>query len=227
MKKNFQVKLNRKLNIKSYLSRIDLNTKLIGKVLLHILFYSILLFLIINWSIESIYEDRIYQFQDEIQDKEYAIVPGASSSGSFGDSEILEDRAEVAIQLYKRGDVQRIFVSGVENGEINEVQIIRDKLLEEDIPEFVIITDNKSSRSYDICYTAKVDKNINQAIIVTQAFHMSRMLYLCNSLGIESEGIIADRSLYQNQRYLSLREEFATIRAALDINILRPHTYTE
>jgi vancomycin permeability regulator SanA len=59
---------------------------------------------------------------------------------------------------------------------------------------------------------------------VTQAFHLDRALYLCDSFGIDSIGVAADRRTYTqtSQTWWSIREATATVAAWLDVNVTRP-----
>jgi vancomycin permeability regulator SanA len=49
-------------------------------------------------------------------------------------------------------------------------------------------------------------------------------LYLCNALGIDSRGLIADRRVYDAGAYAwwQLREAAATFEAWLDLNVTHP-----
>jgi SanA protein len=47
-------------------------------------------------------------------------------------------------------------------------------------------------RTYDSCYRARDIFKVDQAILVTQAFHLDRALLTCNGLRIKSVGVAAD-----------------------------------
>jgi vancomycin permeability regulator SanA len=59
---------------------------------------------------------------------------------------------------------------------------------------------------------------------VTQAFHLDRAVYLCDSFGIDSIGVVADRRAYTSgsQAWWSLREAAATLAAWIDVNLTKP-----
>jgi SanA protein len=59
-------------------------------------------------------------------------------------------------------------------------------------------------------------------VLVTQAFHLPRALYTCNRLGIEAEGVVADRHQYVRALWYQVREVAALARAWLDLNLLKP-----
>jgi SanA protein len=52
-------------------------------------------------------------------------------------------------------------------------------------------------RTYDTCYRAQAIFRVQEAILVTQAFHLPRALFLCDKLGIKTNGVAADRQLYR------------------------------
>ena len=74
------------------------------------------------------------------------------------------------------------------------------------------------------CYRAHEIFGVKHAILVTQAFHLDRALYLCDAFGIDSVGVVADRRNYTqtSQTWWSIREAAATLAAWLDVNVTRP-----
>jgi SanA protein len=56
-------------------------------------------------------------------------------------------------------------------------------------------------------------------VIVTQAFHLPRALFLCNQLGVEAVGVAADQRRYdpRSLAWSETREVPATFFALLDV----------
>ncbi|NIV31103.1 MAG: hypothetical protein GWN58_16900, partial [Anaerolineae bacterium] len=77
-------------------------------------------------------------------------------------------------------------------------------------------------RTYDSCYRASAIFGLEQAILVTQEFHLPRALYTCDQLGLETVGVVADRRIYLRATWYQLREIFALTRAWLDLKLFRP-----
>jgi vancomycin permeability regulator SanA len=77
-------------------------------------------------------------------------------------------------------------------------------------------------RTYDSCWRAAKSYGISSAILVTQAYHLPRALYLCNSLGVDSVGLKAGRERYPGQDYYNGREFLAILGSWVDVNISRP-----
>ena len=71
---------------------------------------------------------------------------------------------------------------------------------------------------------AKIPSLIEQAIIVTQTFHLPRALYLCNQLGLSVTGIPAERRWYDpgTLLYWNMRDLPATLVAMWEVNVSHP-----
>ena len=65
---------------------------------------------------------------------------------------------------------------------------------------------------------------LQEAILVTQNFHLPRALYVCNALGLPSVGVPADLRSYLSRSllYWNLREVPATLVALWEVHISRP-----
>ncbi len=221
-------RINRKYNPIVQLKLLGSHTDIYSRVLIHISIFSVIFFLIVQSTLATLYSGRIYEDPKNLNDTQYAIIFGASVDENGNPTRMLEDRVLSGVDLYKNGKVQRILISGnSKSANFDEVKVMRDILKRNDIPDFVILEDGNSERTYDTCYNAKTEFKINQAILVTQRFHLPRALYLCNSLGVESDGFTADLSVYDDLGVLKFRERFALIKAFLDISILRPIRPTE
>jgi vancomycin permeability regulator SanA len=191
--------------------------------MLKIVIFIVLFFLILEISIFRVYSDKIYTNIEDLEKQKTAIVFGSGVDGQGGPSLILQDRILAAVELYKQGVVQQILISGdARFVNFDEVTAMKNYLLDQEVPEYIIIEDRKGYRTYDTCLRAKAEYQINKAILVTQEFHQPRALYTCNSLGVESVGYAADNNIYEDIRWFSLRERFAMISAIWDVVIARP-----
>jgi len=180
------------------------------------------LFIIISWRVMSKFDEKIVS-PEKISGQNIALVFGAGLKLSGAPSHILEDRILTAIKLYQDGRVGKIIMSGANpTVDYNEVQAMKDFALGEGLPEEAIILDYAGRRTYDSCYRVKDIFSLNKIILVTQAYHLPRALYLCESLGVSSLGVAALDRGYFNQWKYSLREWPASFKAWLDINILKP-----
>ena len=75
---------------------------------------------------------------------------------------------------------------------------------------------SRTARGWSTCSTIYRAKEIFQAekvVVVTQAFHVSRAVYLARSLGLEAYGVACDRGEYTHKVRNELRETLARVKA--------------
>lgn len=77
--------------------------------------------------------------------------------------------------------------------------------------------DHAGVDTYDSMYRARDIFEVNSAIVVTQAFHLPRAVYLGRALGIGVYGVIADRQPYLGMARVELREKLAIVKAFLNV----------
>ncbi|HAE85642.1 MAG TPA: hypothetical protein DCG78_03940 [Anaerolineaceae bacterium] len=157
--------------------------------------------------------------------KPVVIVPGAGLNLDGTPSAPLRDRVEAAAELYFAGKAQKILMSG-DNRFINynEPESMRQYALVLGVPDEDIVLDYAGRSTYDTCYRAKAIFGVEDALIVTQAYHLPRAVYLCDHLGVKITGIPVEQSRYVRSRYLfwNFREAFASLAAMWDIHIAKP-----
>ena len=137
----------------------------------------------------------------------------------------MADRVTQAANLYFAGKVEKLLMSGDNRFvDYNEPEAMRRLAISLGVPNDAIVLDYAGRRTYDTCYRAKVIFKVDQAILVTQAFHMPRAIYLCNLLGVDSLGVNSDLQTYRKSSllYWNARELFATAAAMWDVNIGHP-----
>jgi len=167
---------------------------------------------------------RIYS-TEQVPERPVAIVFGAGLWWDGSPSPVLRDRVATAAQLYFTGKVKKLLMSGDNRFlDYNEPGAMRDFALKLGVPEEDIVLDFAGRRTYDTCYRAREIFGLEQAILVTQAFHLPRALYTCNQLGLRAIGVPADLRGYRRgaQLYWLGREIPATLMALLEVHITRP-----
>lgn len=178
---------------------------------------------VVGWIIMSVQtkhiDDIVAQSSDLPSKAPYAIILGASVKDDGTPSDALRDRLIVGVQLYQEQKVEKLLVTGDDGGyHHNEVDAMKQFLLDHNVPENAITVDGKGFRTYESCKRAHDEFHIDHAIVVTQRFHMARALYLCDALGVESEGLTADLETYVKSTYFWAREMAASVLAFWDIN---------
>lgn len=155
-----------------------------------------------------------------------AIVFGASVYPNGDLSQMLEDRVETAIALYREGKVDRILVSGDNRRpEYNEPKAMADYLTSHAVAPQDVVLDFAGRSTYETCLRAKEIFGVERALLVTQEFHLPRALYLAHSLGLDAVGVIADRQDYGfGNSYQQVRELLAEVKAFVNVHFLPPPT---
>lgn len=155
-----------------------------------------------------------------------AIVFGASVHPNGDLSQMLEDRVETAIALYKAGKVDRILVSGDNRRpEYNEPKAMADYLTSHAVAPQDVVLDYAGRSTYETCLRAKEIFGLQRALLVTQEFHLPRALYLAHELGLDATGVIADQRDYGfGTSYQKMRELLAEVKAYFNVQFFPPST---
>ncbi len=184
-----------------------------------------LLFLVPRLVNELFQASKIYSDIEDVPTGKIAIVFGAGLKSDGTVTRILRDRVNAAIQLYQAGKVEKILFSGDNSVvEYNEPGAMYAYAITQGIPEEDLVLDYAGRRTYDTCYRAKEIFQIDEAILVTQRFHLARALFLCKNFGIESTGYSANLSYYLKSSRLiwNIRETPATTVAIFDAWFSKP-----
>jgi len=184
-----------------------------------------LLVLIVPRIITTIYGwTRTYSVESA-PSEHVAIVFGAGLTRNGQPTLILRDRVRTAVQLYLSGKVEKLLMSGDNQGIAHdEPGAMRDYAVSLGVPSDAIVLDNSGDRTYDTCYRAKAIFGLDSALLVTQQFHLPRALFLCNMLGIQAVGVNANNYRYWPPLMLiwNIREQLATVGAFWDVYVQKP-----
>jgi len=149
-----------------------------------------------------------------------AIVLGARVYSSGRLSAMLSDRVDTAVALYQAGKVDKLLVSGDNSSsDYDEPGAMMAHAIERGVAPEDIQPDYGGRRTYDSCYRAKAIFQVEEALIVTQAFHLPRALFLCESLGLRASGVSADQRRYDPRSiaWSEIREVPALVSALFDV----------
>ena len=173
--------------------------------------------------VDARYTPSIFSYDRAVEDlpaERVAIVFGARVYPSGRLSAMLRDRVDTAVALYKAGKVDKLLVSG-DNQQLdyNEPDAMMAYAIAQGVKAEDVQPDYGGRRTYDTCYRAQAVFGLTSAILVTQEFHLPRALFICRNLGIHSNGVIADRRLYDPRSiaWSEAREVPALLAALLDI----------
>lgn len=163
--------------------------------------------------------------EEAVTPQTVAIVFGAGLQRDGSPSPVLQDRVKTGAELYFSGKAQILLLTGDNRFiDYNEPGAMRAYALQLGVPEEAIVLDYAGRRTYDSCYRAKHIFEVDQAILVTQAYHLPRALFLCNQLGISAQGVSADQRVYRKSSLLiwNIREVPASFMALIDVWVRHP-----
>lgn len=169
-----------------------------------------------QWMVAS-HGDGILE-SDALPEAPVAIVLGAGLRPDGTPSDMLADRLSVAARLYRDGAVGVVLASG-DNGsdDHDEVNAMRQYLLDAGVAPEDVFLDHAGFDTFDSMYRARHVFGVKMAVVVTQTYHLPRALYLARSIGIDAVGVSSDLQPYVRQKWFSVRESFARVKAVLDV----------
>ena len=165
---------------------------------------------------------------DKAEDAPHARVAVVFGAGLYRDGSptpVLRDRVQAASDLYFQGKVDKILMSGDNRfDDYDEPSAMLNYAVGLGVPAEDIVRDFAGRSTYDTCYRANAIFGLENAILVTQEFHLPRALYLCDQLGVDSHGVSADLRYYlkRSRIFWNIRETLATVTALWDVHVAHP-----
>jgi vancomycin permeability regulator SanA len=123
-----------------------------------------------------------------------ALVLGAQvAPGGTGPMPVLRGRLETAADLVRAGRVRVLLVTGDADGGSGDETAVMTAYLVTDLgvdPARVVV-DPDGLDTYDSCRRARTVYGVSRALVITQAYHLSRAVALCRDAGIDADGVRA------------------------------------
>lgn len=129
-------------------------------------------------------------------------------------------RVQAAAALYNAGKIDWLLVSGgLGEGRESEAIAMRNGLVSLGVPHSRVWCDDQGARTWASLKRARTEHDIRSVVIVSQAFHTPRAVYLALSLNIDAHALNAEAPgpLSGVQLRLELREVVARSRALFDV----------
>ena len=168
---------------------------------------------VINVYVVKSTANAVKDYEDFNGHYDYIIVLGCGIVDNSIPTDLMVDRLDMAIRLYKDGAAPRILLSGDHRvDDYNEVAVMKNYMLDRGIPEDVIECDDLGLSTSETMERASRLFDVESAVIVTQEYHLSRAVYLARNYGIDCEGVIATGHTFVAQPYYSARESLARVK---------------
>jgi SanA protein len=202
--------------------------KKVSRIIFQILLFSPILIFLITGILRMgiLLSNRPLIFlPEDVPEAKVALVLGAGLNRDGTPGVVLQDRVRRASELYFSGKVEKLLMSGDNTSDYyNEPAAMETFALTLGVPKEDIVLDYAGQRTYDSCYRAKAIFGVDHLIVVTQAYHLPRALFICNAFEIEADGVLADDSEYRLRSYAYwwVREILASVNAVWDVYISHP-----
>lgn len=199
----------------------------IGKVIYKVLITCFITLLLVigvlvyaNLKIPHDTQDYLYIEVDSIPHQKAALVLGASKYIRGGHpNPYFTYRIKAAKELYDAGKVSAFVMSG-DNGHesYNEPEDMKNSLVELGVPDSIIYLDYAGFRTLDSVVRMKEIFGQESFIVVSQAFHNERAVFLGQHYGLTVFGYNAqDVHLGRVSYKTIIREKFARVKVFIDI----------
>ncbi|MFN0200007.1 MAG: vancomycin high temperature exclusion protein [Bacteroidia bacterium] len=170
-----------------------------------------------NWGVIVYAKEYIY-LPENVPSVYCGIVLGAGLTAQNKPTHVLLDRLQTGLELYQKGKIKRFLLSG-DHGQLeyDEVNTMKQWLEEKGVPATDIFLDHAGFDTYSTMYRAKEVFEVDDAILITQAFHLNRALFLARQRGLVTYGVKADKRAYIYAKRYRIREYIATLKAIYEV----------
>ena len=147
--------------------------------------------LFINLYMISSTKKQIVDINNLESNYDAIIVLGCKVNGDEP-SLMLQRRLDKGFDVYNKLHTKILLTGDHGKEEYDEVNVMRDYLIDFDIDSSDIFLDHAGFNTYDSIYRAKYVFMAKKVVIITQKYHMYRALYLANKLDLDAVGVVAN-----------------------------------
>ena len=152
-------------------------------------------------------------------ERDVVIVFGAGLREG-GPSPYLRARLDLARDLLAEDRARVVLVSGDNRTEqYDEPTAMKEYLVAAGVPAERVVLDHAGRDTYDTCVRAHKIFGVDEAVLVTQGYHLGRAVATCRAVGVDAVGV-GDDSMrqYQISWYSGVAREYpANVKAAWDV----------
>jgi vancomycin permeability regulator SanA len=148
-----------------------------------------------------------------------AVVLGAAVYADGRPSRFLRERIEVGVKLYLDGTVDRIIMSGDghDSSGFGEPTVMRKVAESMGVPADAIVEDPHGVDTFSSCVNARDTFGATSVIMVSQAFHVPRAVWICDQVGLKAQGAYPPQWLTKWTFIGHAREVPADAKAMIDV----------
>lgn len=178
------------------------------------------LMLTVNLWVLYTTRERIHRVVAECPVERVGIVFGTSRwTRAGGRNPHFEGRMQAAAELARTGRVKHLLLSGDNSTRYyNEPIVMWRDLRGRDIPDSMLTLDYAGFSTFDTLARAKHVFGVEEALLVTQAWHLPRALFIADAMGMQVQGCAApENSAKRGVLELRAREWLARVATVGDL----------
>lgn len=198
---------------------------MIKKLIKYLLFCFLIIvtfILLVHKKVEDFSKPYLYKTTTDIPSNYVGIVLGTSKYSMLGGlNSYFINRITAATELYKKGKIKKILVSG-DNGttNYNEPEMMRASLIKNGIPAKDIVLDYAGFSTFDSMIRSKDIFEQHKITIISQKFHNERAIFIARKNNIEAIAFNAELPINKSTKKILFREYLARVKMFFDIYIL-------
>lgn len=175
--------------------------------------------LLCDMRVEAVAEGRHFDDVNKIPHRNVGLLLGTSKYTIFGrDNEYYQRRIEATYELYSKGKIDTILISGDNSKkDYNEPETMMADLVALGVPKDRLVLDYAGFRTLDSVVRAKNVFGKDSVTIISQEFHNVRALYLAENFGVNAIAYNALYPIYRKSFRIILREKLARVKVVLDV----------
>lgn len=164
---------------------------------------------------------RIFGKGPDIARCDVALVPGTSPRvGKFANP-FFEGRVNSAAALWHAGKVRHFLLSGDNSQkDYDEPTAMRAALLFRGVPANAMTLDYAGFRTLDSLVRAREVFGLSRLIVVSDGWHLPRVLFLADAAGLDATGFSAAETPWKWSARTRIREWFSRVKAVADVHLL-------
>jgi len=161
--------------------------------------------------------DRFESNEINIEEENIGVVLGAAVWRNNQPSPLFRGRIEKASQLYSEGKISKIQLTGGNApGEISEAQAAYNYAIDLGVDDDDILIEEKTSTTTEQIIFIKNklsgDLDYNKILLISDQFHLSRILEICKFFNVDAAGVSSSYKLnWEKLLYYRMRESIALL----------------
>lgn len=174
--------------------------------------------ILLVFSLLYVWNVKVYDESKLAKTKyDYGFIPGAAVYSKGEPSPIFEARIRKALELYREGRIKNILLTGGKApGEISESESAFNYLTNLGVPRKDIVVENRSSTTSEQIKYLRNEilslKNNNTILVISDGFHLSRIIQIANFFKIKTIGVSSDYSMsFSKTIFYRARESVALL----------------